>query len=100
MSLPAWDDELVRLAALHRYHILDAAAEQAFDDLTSLAASLCDAPISLVSLVDHNRQWLKSKVGLTVSETRREFAFCAHAIRQPHKRIEAALRDSETGVSL
>ncbi|WP_079204319.1 response regulator [Pseudomonas sp. CC6-YY-74] len=73
-------DEAARLAELQRYQLLDTPAEEAFDDLSQLAAQLCDAPIALVSLLDEQRQWFKSKVGLDVCETPREQAFCAHAI--------------------
>lgn len=76
-------DESQRLEALLGFEILDTPAEQLFDDFTQLAALICECPISLISLVDDQRQWFKSKVGLEVSETARELAFCAHAIENP-----------------
>lgn len=76
-------EEAHRLAALHGLDILDTEAEQAFDDLTALAAEICGTPISAVSLVDHSRQWFKSEIGLGVSETPRDVAFCHHAIQTP-----------------
>ncbi|WP_450091462.1 response regulator [Pseudomonas benzenivorans] len=77
---PLPSDEAARLAELHQYALLDSPAEQAYDDLTQLAAQLCDTPIALISLVDEQRQWFKSRVGLDACETPRQFAFCAHAI--------------------
>ncbi len=76
------DDEVRRLAALRRFHLLDTLPEQALDDLTALAAHICGAPISLISLVDEKRQWFKSKIGLAASETPRDVSFCAHALHQ------------------
>ncbi len=80
--MPMPINEAARLAALQKYAILDSEPEQAFDDLTLLASYTCDTPIALISLVDENRQWFKSKVGVSVSETSRDVAFCATAIVQ------------------
>ena len=74
-------DEAARLAALRRYAVLDTAPEHDYDDITLLAAQVCEAPFALVSFVDRERQWFKSKVGLAADETPRAGAFCDHAIR-------------------
>jgi GAF domain-containing protein len=76
-------NDAARLAALQKYAILDTEPEQAFDDLVLLASFICNTPMAMISLVDEDRQWFKSKVGVSVSETPREVAFCATAIRQP-----------------
>jgi GAF domain-containing protein len=73
-------DERRRLEVLWQYDILDTIPEQVFDDLTELAASICEAPIALITLVDEKRQWFKSKVGVSVTETSRDISFCGHAI--------------------
>lgn len=74
------DDEERRLATLGRYDVLDTPPEQAFDDLTRLAAQVLGTPIALVSLIDRERQWFKSRVGVEVCSTPRDQAFCDHAI--------------------
>jgi GAF domain-containing protein len=73
--------ELERLRALDAYHILDTLPQEAFDRFTKLASFICDTPISLISLVDADRQWFKSKTWLDVTETPRTWAFCSHAIQ-------------------
>jgi signal transduction histidine kinase len=74
--------EKLRLAALHAYGILDTPREAAFDDITRIAALICDAPIAVVNLIDRDRQWFKSEIGLGVRETPLDTSICAHAILQ------------------
>lgn len=76
-------NEPERLEALRSYQVLDTDPDQAFDDLVQLSAFICGTPISLVSLIDSERQWFKARVGLEVSETPREYAFCQYAMRAP-----------------
>ena len=73
-------DEVERLAALREYAVLDTASEDCSDELTEALALALEVPIALVSLVDAERQWFKSRHGLAVTETPRQQAFCAHAI--------------------
>lgn len=75
--------EQQRLAALRRYQILDTPREEAFDDITRLIASVCDAPIAVINFIDEARQWFKSEIGLGVRETPLDVSICAHAILQP-----------------
>jgi len=82
VPMPMPTNEVARVAALQRYAILDSEPEQGFDDLALLASYICQTPIALISLVDENRQWFKSRVGLSISETSREIAFCSRAILQ------------------
>jgi signal transduction histidine kinase len=90
--MPALSEE-ARLAVLRDYGVLDTASERAFDDIVELAAAICDVPIALVSLVDEDRQWFKSRVGLPATETARDVSFCAHAIQGPEMMV---IRDATT----
>ena len=88
-------DELARQRALDTYHILDTMPEDAYDDIVRLASMLCGTPTALVSLLDRDRQWLKARIGLDLTETPRDVAFCDHAIRDPQSLLEVtdATRD-------
>ena len=76
------DNESERLAALRQYQVLDTDAEDDFNEIVQLASKICDTPISLISLIDSERQWFKARVGLDVAETSRDLAFCGHALQQ------------------
>ncbi|MEM7165646.1 MAG: ATP-binding protein [Planctomycetota bacterium] len=93
--LPA--NERRRLSALIHCNVLDTVPEAAFDDLTHLATELCDTPIALVSLIDTDRQWFKSRVGLDAEQTPRDLAFCGYAILGTDALvIEDATKDPRT----
>lgn len=79
---PCTINEEERIRTLDEYGILDSEQEAVFDNITRIAMKICDVPIALISLVDHERQWFKSKVGLEVAQTHRDIAFCTHAILQ------------------
>ncbi len=79
-ELPVPENEIERIQALKDYCILDTELEAKFDRLTEVASLACNVPISLISLIDENRQWFKSKKGINVNETSRELAFCQYTI--------------------
>ncbi len=81
-AAPVPFNEAERQALLDQCQILDTAADPDFDDLTRLAAQILGTPIALIALLDHDRQWFKSRLGLDATETSRDVAFCAHAIMQ------------------
>ncbi len=95
-------DETARLAALRQYRILDTGPERSFDDLTFLASHICGTPMALISLVDADRQWFKSRVGISFVETSRAISFCTHAITDreimvvPNALEDERLRDNPT----
>lgn len=94
-SAPVPHNEASRLQTLHSYSILDSLPERELDDITELASFICNTPISLISLVDTERQWFKSKVGIDAEETGRSESFCAHMLADSQPLIvEDALLDS------
>lgn len=94
-AAPIPANERQRLAALQALELLDTPAEPVFDHVTALASQICETPIALISLVDAQRQWFKSKVGLQAEQTEREVAFCAHAIHDRKlMEVDNALNDA------
>lgn len=85
MKAPLPDDEQPGLRKLRSLGVLDTFPEQVYDDIVSLASEIAATPIALITFVDQDRQWFKSKLGLDVSEIHRDHAFCAHAIRKPNE---------------
>ncbi|MDF0555463.1 PAS domain S-box protein [Kamptonema sp. UHCC 0994] len=87
-ALPLNNHKVFRLDDLRLYQLLGSAPEASFDDLTILAANLCQAPIAFISFIDANHQWLKSEVGIDKGTAHRYLDFCEHAIRQNGERQE------------
>ena len=83
--LPA--NEAERLKALQEYQLLDTLPEEVYDDITRIATEITGVPIALLTLLDSDRQWFKSKQGLEISETPRDYSFCSHAIINPDEML-------------
>ena len=75
--------ETERLSELQSLHILDSLPEKEYDGIVEIAAGICNMPVATISLIDENRQWFKSCLGLELKETDRNISFCTHAIREP-----------------
>lgn len=95
MRVPLPPNEEARLEALRKYRILDTDDEEGFDDVTALASYICGTPIAFVSLVDRDRQWMKSRRGSDLRETSRDVAFCAYTILGPELLIVPDARKDE-----
>ena len=95
LEAPTLDNEIDRLRKLNEYDILDTDSEEIFDEITRTAAAICNAKISLVSLIDKDRQWFKSKHGLDVSETSRAISYCGHAIQSDEVMIVEDAEDDQ-----
>lgn len=98
MDVPQPYNEAERLLSLYDFNILDSLPEQSYDDITKLAAMICNAPIALISFLDNYRAWLKSTAGieLGINEVPRDQAFCTYAIIQPKELmvVEDATKDA------
>jgi hypothetical protein len=81
-------NEEKRLDILNSFQILDTFSEEDFDFLTKMASQICNTPVAMISLVDKERQWFKSKIGIDISETPRDYSFCARAILEPNQVME------------
>lgn len=80
-----YQNEQERIHSLKSFSILDTLPESDYDNLTLLAAEICDTPVSFISFIDEERQWFKSTYGVDINETKRDFSFCAHAIHEPNE---------------
>ena len=80
---PIPENEASRLEALREYNILDTLTEKDYEDITQLAAAICKTPVSLITFIDEDRQWFKSHHGTSQTGTKREYAFCSHALHSP-----------------
>src|SRR5579871_2985132 len=81
-------DEAQRQRELDRYRVVDSLPDEAYDDIVCLAAAVCGTPTALISMIDRGRQWFKARNGFDRPETRRDEAFCDHAIRAPQQLFE------------
>ena len=95
MKAPLPLNEKARLEALRRYQILDTEAEEAYDNITRLANHLCYTPVSMITMVDEDRQWYKSKMGVEMQQTPRDISFCAHAILDENMTVVPDMRQDE-----
>ncbi|MEZ0373847.1 MAG: GAF domain-containing protein, partial [Candidatus Sericytochromatia bacterium] len=93
ISAPFPGNEKARLAALSRYQLLDTPPEPNFDNLVQLASGICDTPISMISLIDGQRQWFKARHGIELKEMSRELAFCSYAILDHKPMVVSDLRE-------
>lgn len=84
---PLPDDELDRLRSLSAYALIDTPSEPEYDELTALAAELCETPMAALSVLEIGRQWFKASVGMPVRETRRDVSFCAWAVLDPARTL-------------
>lgn len=82
------DNDVERLKALNSYGVLDTLPESDYDDITKIAAEICDSPMALITLVDKDRQFFKSKIGVEVVDSPRDYSFCSHAINEPNHYLE------------